>query len=143
MASAEGGRWVLLIPDELDGDDLRTALAGLLHPEFGAAFDSMRYGVPGKADAEILAPLAMAAKPPTGALMLHEAWQPPLKETETLIHGLRRLVGEQAPIDILLIGRPTAATVLTPVDPDQLRIWSQKMRALGDPWLSVRSLVSP
>ena len=143
MSFAAGGRWVLLIPDELDGGELRAALAGRLRPEFGAAFNSMRYGVPGKADAEILAPLATAAdaEPLAGVLVLHEAWQPPLRETETLIHDLRRLVGEQAPIAILLIGRPTAASVLTPVDPEQLRIWSQRMRALGDPWLSVRPLV--
>ncbi|MCL2459423.1 MAG: DUF2868 domain-containing protein, partial [Desulfobulbus sp.] len=143
MPLAEGGRWVLLIPDELDEEELRAALAGRLDPEFGPAFDALRYGVPGKDDAEILASLAKAAKPPAGALMLHEAWQPPLKETEILVHGLRRLLGEQAPIVILLIGRPAAATVLTPVDPEQLRVWRQKMQALGDPRLSVRPLVSP
>ncbi|MDR2548801.1 MAG: DUF2868 domain-containing protein [Desulfobulbus sp.] len=143
IRATEGDRWLLLIPDELDGEELRAALAGQLRPEFGAAFDYVRHGVPGLADAEILAPLALAATPPAGALVLHEAWQPPLKETETLVHGLRRLVGEQASITILLIGRPTAQAVLTPVDPEQLRVWSQKMRALGDPQLSVRPLVSP
>jgi len=142
MLFTEGGRWVLLIPDELDGEELRAALAGQLYPEFGPAFDSVRYGVPDQADAEILASLTTAAEPLTGALVLHEAWQPPLRETETLIRHLRSLVGEQAPIVILLIGRPTAATVLTPVDPEQLRVWGQRMRALGDLRLSVRPLMS-
>ena len=138
----QDGRWVLLIPDELDEEPLRAALVGQLRPEFGIAFDCVRYGSPGMTDAAIPAlQTATAATPPAGVLVLHEAWQPPLKETEGLVGHLRNQAGGQTPIIILLIGRPLPQTALTPVDPEQLQVWSQKMRALGDPWLSVRPLV--
>jgi len=136
------GRLLLLIPDELDEDDLRAALAERLGPDFGLVAECAAYGAPGASDAAILTPLATAG-PLTGVLVLAEAWQPPLKETENLIRCLRGLVGEQAAITILLVGRPTPQTVLTPADPGQTRIWSRKMQALGDPRLSVRSLEGP
>jgi hypothetical protein len=53
------------------------------------------------------------------------------------------LTGERTPLSILLIGKPSAQTVLTPVDPEQLQIWRQKMQALSDPWLEVQPLVQP
>ncbi|MDD2463961.1 MAG: DUF2868 domain-containing protein [Desulfobulbus sp.] len=75
--------------------------------------------------------------------LLFEAWQPPLKETETFLRGLRATVGRERPIIILLIGKPTSWTMLTPVDPDQLRIWQMKMQALGDGNLAVQPLIMP
>jgi hypothetical protein len=45
------------------------------------------------------------------------------------------------PITIVLIGKPSPRTMLTPVDPDQLRIWRQKMLALGDAYLAVQPLI--
>ncbi|WP_028319633.1 DUF2868 domain-containing protein [Desulfobulbus elongatus] len=138
------GRWVLLIPDELDGEGLRAALIERLRPELGGDPACLRHGVPGTPDAAILAPLAAtAAEPPAGVLLLHEAWQPPLKETEGLVRQLRDLVGDQTPIAILLIGRPAPQTVLTPVELEQLQVWRRKMQALADPYLSVRPLVQP
>jgi len=145
--AAEGvGRIFVLIPDELDGDPLRAALHGLLRPEFGGGgFEWIRQGEPGLAEAETLAPLGVAAAggAVAGVLLLHEAWQPPLKETEGVLRELRRTVGERIPLTILLIGRPTGHTVLTPVDPEALLVWTRKMQALGDPWLTVRPLVRP
>jgi hypothetical protein len=76
-------------------------------------------------------------------MLLQEAWQPPLKETESFLRELRRLTGETMPLTILLIGKPIAVTILTPVEPEQLRIWRLKMQAIGDPCLEVQPLVRP
>ena len=141
-----GAVYCLLIPDELYDDCPQAALLDLVRPGLEPArIECVRHGVPGMAEAESLAPLGAAADQGVlaGVLLLQEAWQPPLKETELFLRALRRLTGDGTPLTILLIGRPTAETVLTSVDPEPLRIWSQKMRALGDPWLEVHSLVQP
>jgi hypothetical protein len=142
----EVARWSLLIPDELYEECPRTVLLDLLRPEFDSARIAwIRHGIPGVTEAESLAPVgaAVAEGALAGVLLLHEAWQPPLKETELFLRHLRRLIGERTPLIILLIGRPTGQTVLTPVDPEPLHVWTQKMQALGDPWLKVRPLVQP
>ena len=144
--SAGGARLSLLIPDELYAECPQAALLGLVQPGFGPGpVERVRYGLPGVAEIESLAPVAAATAAGTlaGVLVLHEAWQPPLKETERFLGELRRLIGERTPITILLIGRPTATTVLTPVAPEALLVWTRKMQALGDPWLDVRPLVQP
>nr|WP_320010168.1 DUF2868 domain-containing protein [uncultured Desulfobulbus sp.] len=75
--------------------------------------------------------------------LLLEAWQPPLKETESFLRGLRINLGRDFPITILLIGKPTPATMLTSVDGNQLGIWQMKMQALGDGNLAVQPLILP
>lgn len=141
------GAWVyLLIPDELYEDCPQETLLNLLRSDYGPAYiECIRYGVPGVEEAESLTPLGTAAVQGhlTGVVLLQEAWQPPLKETELFLRELRRLTGETMPLTILLIGRPIAETILTPVEPEQLRIWRLKMQALGDPCLEVQPLVRP
>jgi hypothetical protein len=143
---AQGAMYCLLIPDELYDDCPQAALLDLVRPGLESArIECIRHGLPGIPEDESLAPLGAAADQGelAGVLLLQEAWQPPLKETELFLRQLRRLIGDETPLTILLIGRPTAETVLTPVDPEPLMIWSQKMRVLGDPWLEVHSLVQP
>jgi Protein of unknown function (DUF2868). len=141
---SQDGHWVLLVPDELDEETLRVDLVESVRAEFGIVPECRRYGVPGMTDAAILAsPTVTDAAPLAGVLVLHEAWQPPLKETEGLVRLLRHQISDQTPISILLIGRPASRTVLTPVDPEQAQIWSRKMQAVGDPYLSVCPLVRP
>ena len=143
---AEGALFCLLIPDEVYEDCPQTTLIDLVRPQLEPArFECLRYGVPGTGEGENLAPLGTAADQGrlAGILLLQEAWQPPLKETELFLRELRQLAGERTPLTIFLIGKPSAQTVLTPVDPEQLQIWRQKMQALGDPWLEVQPLVQP
>jgi hypothetical protein len=143
---AEGALFYLLIPDEVYEDCPQTTLIDLVRPRLEPArFECLRYGVPGTGEMENLAPLGTAAEQGrlAGILLLQEAWQPPLKETELFLRELRQLAGERTPLTIFLIGKPSAQTVLTPVAPEQLQIWRQKMQALGDPWLEVQPLVQP
>ena len=143
---AEGALFCLLIPDEVYEDCPQATLIDLVRPRLEPArFECLRYGVPGTGEAESLAPLGTAAEQGrlAGILLLQEAWQPPLKETELFLRELRQVTGERTPLTIFLVGKPSAETVLTPVDPEQMRIWGQKLDALGDPCLEVLPLVQP
>lgn len=132
--SAQG--WaLLLIADELYDDCPLDELHSLLAKRFpGLPLTPQAY------DGFTLPALA-AETPPAEVVVLAEAWQPPLKETEAFLAQSRQAVGTSTPITIVLIGKPAATTMLTPVPPEQLRIWQQKMRALGDPLLAVHPLI--
>lgn len=144
-AVAGGERCMVLVPDELYDDCPQPALAELLQQTGGQTLHWFRYSgseALGAAPPEELA-RALAEHTPNTLFMLQEAWQPPLKETEQMLHGLRLLVGQQIPIVLLLIGRPTPQTILTPAEPDQVMVWSRRIQAMGDPHLAVQPLVQP
>ena len=141
-----GGPWFVLIPDELYLDCPLPELIDLLGPEAATSgIESICFGTPGISEAESLTPLmeATGTKAFSGVLLLQEAWQPPLQETGLFLHNVRRAVGETVPITILLLGKPSSQTIFTPVNPEHLRIWEQKMRAIGDPCLDVLPLMQP
>jgi hypothetical protein len=136
--------WWVLIPDELYEDCPLPSLLALLRPQIDAAsVQWLRIGMPGTMATDILAPLPDTAEKLAGVVLLQEAWQPPLRETESLLRQLRQRIGATVPLTLALIGRPTRQTVLTPVTSEQLLIWNQKMQAIGDPCLYVGSLVQP
>lgn len=142
----EGKPWFLLIPDELYEDCPQSTLIALLSSQWGPVrIEGLRFGVPGASETTSLAPLLAAADRAelAGVLLLQEAWQPPLRETESFLLQLRQVAGEAVPLTILLIGRPSASTIFTAVDQGQLQIWRQKMQAIGDPCLDVLALVQP
>ncbi|MGE4559795.1 MAG: DUF2868 domain-containing protein [Desulfobulbus sp.] len=129
----------LLIPGELYDDcplaELTARLAAMIP---GLAIEPQSYD-----EADPVERLELPHGELRELLLLLEAWQPPLKETETFLRGLRATVGREMPITIVLVGKPTARTMLTPVDPDQLRIWEMKMQTLGDVNLAVQPLITP
>ncbi len=132
-----------MIPDELYEDCPLAAFLALLSPSVGPArIECLRYGMPG-AESDYLYALNEAAQASrlAGVMLLQEAWQPPLRETETFLRNLRQVAGKTTPLTILLVGKPAADTMLTSVDPGQLQVWVQKMRAFGDPCLDVIPLV--
>ncbi len=136
-----GASPLLLIPEELAADCPPEALARLLpaHLAGEAPLLSHAYTLAGGLDP--LRRFFEEKASPQEVLLLQEAWQPPLKETEIFLRGLRGLLDLRAGITIVLIGRPGPATILTPADPEQARIWQQKVQALGDPFLSVLPLI--
>ena len=146
LQSSVGGPWFVLIPDELYEDCSLPELIDLLGPGAEASgIESIRYGTPGILEAESLAPLinATVTTELSGVLLLQDAWQPPLQETGSFLQSIRRVVGETVPIAVLLIGKPSSQTIFTPVNPEHLRIWELKMRAIGDPCLDVIPLMQP
>lgn len=132
-------RALVLIPEELYDEcplaDLSARLAAMIP---GRRVEPLAYGETGS-----IGGLCLPCRGLGELLLLLEAWQPPLKETETFLRGLRGTVGREMPITIVLIGKPTARTMLTRVDLDQLRIWQLKMQSLGDAHLAVQPLIMP
>jgi hypothetical protein len=144
--SGDGAGAFVLIADEVYDECPRDLLMERLRSQWGQErIEWIRHGQPGVPLTESLLPLRGAVEQGQlgSVLLLQEAWQPPLRESEQLLRELRRIAGAHTPLTILLIGKPTPQTMLTPVDPEQLRIWRQKMRALGDPSLDVQPLVQP
>jgi len=140
------GPWFVLIPDELYDDCPLPELIDLLGSGARASgIECIRFGTPGTIEAENLVPLISATDSTAipGVLLLQEAWQPPLRETESFLRDIRRAVGETVPITILLLGKPSLQMIFTSVNPEHLRIWEQKMLAIGDSCLDVLALVQP
>ncbi|MGX9727300.1 MAG: DUF2868 domain-containing protein [Candidatus Electronema sp. VV] len=134
---------VVLIPDELFAACPTDALAEQIRRRAGQQLrQTMPFWTLDKSEAEELASLheAMAAQACKDVLILHEAWQPPVQELLTWLAGLRRVLGPQPMITLALIGRPAAENLLTPPQPEQVRIWRQKTAALGDSGLHVIEL---
>ncbi len=77
----------------------------------------------------------------THLIILAEAWQPPLVEDIAFIKALRHQLGERIPILIVLIGKPKADTIFTPVKPINFQTWKDKIMAMGDPYLRTEKLV--
>ena len=74
-------------------------------------------------------------------VIIMEAWMPPLVGFQSFVRGLREQLGT-LPIMVRLVGKPEADNAITPAaDPAQIRIWREKMAALGDPQLTTRELI--
>ncbi|MGD9947702.1 MAG: DUF2868 domain-containing protein [Desulfobulbus sp.] len=130
---------LVLIPEELYDDcPLTDVLARLAAMIPRLRIEPLMYDETGSVES-----LRLSRQGLRELFLLLEAWQPPLKETEAFLRGLRTTVGREMPITIVLIGKPTSRTMLTSVDPDQLRIWQMKMQALGDGNLAVQPLIIP
>ena len=83
---------------------------------------------------------APAMGPISSIVWLHEAWQPPIKETLFFLQGLRRVTGDGTDIIVGLVGKPSADTLFTPPSDMDLSVWQKKLDALGDPWLRMVSM---
>ena len=143
LAQADSGQRVLLMPDELFDDCSQEQLAR--HLDHGGAAEpaeAIRFGAPDD-DGKWLGQLRQASqnRALASVLVLQEAWQPPLKETEQLLRRIRHAVGTTIPLIILLVGKPTRDTICTPVAAEQLEVWQKRMQAIGDPLLATCALV--
>ncbi|MDW7710528.1 MAG: DUF2868 domain-containing protein [Deferrisomatales bacterium] len=68
-----------------------------------------------------------------------KAWEPALLEFLDFLQDLRRLLGEGRPIVVAPVGRGDAGGLSAPLEADVAQ-WRTRVRAVGDPWLSVRPL---
>jgi len=80
-------------------------------------------------------------QPGEGIFIVMEGWMVPLVDFLSLVKELRGILPKNAIIYIGLVGRPQA-TAFTPVAPEDFTIWQQKIEAVGDPYLSLFSLIS-
>lgn len=94
------------------------------------------------ADRQLLQRLAEKEwQPGEGVFIVMEGWMVPLVDFLSLVKELREILPKNAIIHIGLVGRPQA-TAFTPVAPEDFAIWQQKIEAVGDPYLTLFSLIS-
>jgi len=74
-----------------------------------------------------------------GALLIQEAWQPPILETLTFFRQLRMALPEKGKIAVFLIGKPNADTVFTAPGKIDRQVWEEQLQSLGDPYLGIGS----
>lgn len=72
---------------------------------------------------------------------IREAWQPPIEETLSFFKNLRIIAGPGCRIIVALVGMPLQNIIFTPVKKENMYIWRQRLKALGDPRLKVMELV--
>ena len=135
---------IVLLPDELASECPQDALEGQIllrlgyHPCGVLPFWTLE-----QSEAEELAALhkIMGEQDCTDILLLHEAWQPPVQELLSWLGLVRQTIGEQATIVLALIGKPSAATLLTPVNPQDMQVWQKKIALLNDSGIQLIDLV--
>jgi hypothetical protein len=135
---------VALIPDELFAAMRFTALQEHVRCRAGYQLcQTIPFWTLDKSEAEEIAALnaALEEQGCKDVLVVQEAWQPPVQELLAWLTMLRRAISPQPVIILALIGKPDARNILTPVQPQHLRIWRQKLAALGDSGLHVIELV--
>ncbi len=136
---------VALIPDDIfetcqDGD-LKSVVSKTLG---GSIEETFRFGEDMKGDEKILQEISLMRQKGTlhGLLIVQEAWQPPIRESLRFIQDLRTASGDKIMIWVGLIGRPRQGAVFTQVKEEEWKVWRQKLKALGDPYLGVERLAA-
>lgn len=83
-----------------------------------------------------LADLGASDRP---VLVVAEAFEPPSKSVQRLLQNVRGSIGERVPVIVALFGGQHGSAA---PKPDDVRIWRQRVAALGDPWLRVEAVAS-
>jgi len=136
---------VVLIPDDIFEACQEKELADVVRKVVGCPVrEKIRFGRDLTEDEEVLQAVADTRKGhrASGLLIVQEAWQPPIREALRFIQELRRVSGEKTMLWVGLIGRPREGEMFTPPTPEDVQVWQQKLKALGDPYLGVERLAS-
>ncbi|MCP3891710.1 MAG: DUF2868 domain-containing protein [Desulfobulbaceae bacterium] len=132
---------LVLIPDDIFSactvDDLRP----LLKLQGLSPYTTQRFLAGYEDDQELLQTLASQPwQKGQGLFIVMEGWMVPLVDFLSYLKNLRELLPAKTIISLALIGRP-GSTIFTPLQDNELRIWRQKVEAVGDPHLHVFPLI--
>jgi hypothetical protein len=73
-------------------------------------------------------------------LMVVESWEPPIADYVDFLSEMRRVVGRERMIVVLLYNRDAEGQPIPPRRQD-VKVWRDQIATLGDPWLCVEELV--
>lgn len=133
---------VVLIPDDIYRFCPPEKLEPLLQQRGCTIKEIHRFMISYDNDQQLKQTLAERSWPPgEGLFILMEGWMVPLVDFLSYLKELRTILPKNNIIHLGLVGRPEA-TVFTPTAPTDLTLWRQKIAALGDPYLSIFSLIS-
>lgn len=139
------GKVLALVPDEIFDDCVRSELAQMIQARLGLQLARcLRINQEGEGERQVLLEIRREFLPDMDSLLLlQEAWQPPIEEFFFFVQQVRELLEVKVLFSIVLIGKPSAETILTKVGEQDYSIWQQKVVSLGDPYLQcVRLVVS-
>ena len=148
MGDVQGSRFnhvIALIPDDIYEDLPDEEFNALILTTLGYEIqEKIRIGKDYETDKALLDRLSQKQwdELVPAILILQEAWQPPIEETLKFIQDLRRALGENAPIEVTLIGRPESESIFTPVKEEDWNTWKKRLNSLGDPFLGMERLVA-
>lgn len=132
---------VVLIPDDIYFLSPPEKLEPLLLQKGLTVTETHRFMVSYDDDQQLKQLLAERTwQPNEGIFILMEGWMVPLVDFLTFLKELRKILPDKNIIHLGLTGRPEA-TVFTPTASSDMRIWRQKIEALGDPYLILFSLI--
>ncbi len=132
---------VVLIPDEIYSLCPPEKLAPLLQQKGLTIKESHRFMVSYDTDQQLQELLAERSwHAGEGIFILMEGWMVPLVDFLTYLKELRTILPAKSIIHVGLTGRPEGAG-LSPTTSSDLRIWRRKIEALGDPYLTLFSLI--
>ena len=134
---------VALIPDDIYADCPDDTLHGFIHARLGYVLaEKIRVEGNWQSDRQAMEDLRDLEwddhRPKV--LILQEAWQPPIMEILIYIQELRKWLGREAKIMMLLIGLPADGTIFTAVSSENWRVWQQKIDQLADPYLRLERI---
>ena len=135
---------IALIPDEIFDSCADEELEMIISQVIGYPITrKFRIGADEELDRGILEELSKMKmeKASPNVLILQEAWQPPIVESLRFIKDLRRILDKSSLIKVGLIGRPRPDSLFTRVKEEEWKVWHQKMKTLGDPYLGLERLM--
>jgi len=137
-------RAIALIPEELHGQCPLNTLQSLMLKRLGLTVqETMRIGESEQEDQFLFGQLekSNSTSKIECIVVLQEAWQPPIAEFFNFLKRLRTTLSADVQLFVALIGKPTTDTIFTLIKKEDLKIWQQKIKAMGDPNIQVLELV--
>ena len=142
----DSGKTLLLVPDELNENELVSNLVGHIKKRQGdnEQVNILFYGGLTVSDEDTANEVKLRVdKAGVDTIMLvQEAWQPPIEEVLNLLRTIRKQIAADREISIGLIGRQAADNAFIPVDKEQWDIWKMKIDLRNDPYLALTRLSS-
>lgn len=133
----------VLIPTDIFEDVSENQLKEVLMEKLGVGLiEKIETGLDPETDSRMIGVMSvdMNKGAKSEIVILQEAWQPPIQETRMFLEEIRKAVGKNIKIVILLLGKPKAGQTFTPVIEQDQRMWDSFISKMGDPYLWVLSV---
>lgn len=140
---AENNQLTVLIAEDIFPSCSEQELAELLSQKGYSVSERISFGEDIEQDQQTIIRLDPAKISAGGGLLiLMEAWLPPISDFTLFLEDLRKHLPAPIHFRVGLLGKPTAETIFTPVEPSDFKVWQKKLKGLGDSHLRVEHLIT-
>ena len=138
------GKAIVLVPEDIDDRcadvDLEERISDVLGLDVFVRIRSDMTPAHDMAEIERILAENIDSGTSTRLIFLHEAWQPPIRETMTWLQHLRQTAGKNMGIIVGLIGKPIHGMTFTSPDDTDRVIWEQAINRLADPYIRIENM---